>query len=225
MRRLLALSLLALLLVGCSRTHYTPPRPVRMAVMPFTAPENVTGQPFDIHGWWFGSRDVRQSRNVGGWTAESLSRQLETLDTVEVIPPYDLRRYLMEQRRILMQAHDDLTEEQIDALLIEVPLVDYGRDLEVDKIVTGQIFTSRLSHNRTIDTWASTVEFQIQVWDVSDMAAAEMIGAPQTPEYEARVAEREWFDSWLETTDEAGRELVGRMERDYFRDPLHFAGL
>jgi hypothetical protein len=196
-----------------------------MAVMPFTAPETITGQTYDLRGWWFGSHDVRQSRNVASWTAESLARQLATVPGVEIVPPYDLRRYLLEKRRVLMKAHPDLTEDQIDVLLRDVPLSDFGRDLEVDKIITGQIFAARLSHNRTVDTWASTVDYQIQVWDIEDLEAGGVPAEAQRPEYEDRVLEREWFGSWLTAADAVGREIADRMKRGYFSKPAHFSRL
>jgi hypothetical protein len=216
---------LASLAAACGHVTYTPPRPVRIAVMPFDAPESITQQPFDIRGWWFGSHDVRQSRNVSAWTAESLARELQALDCVEVIPPYDMRRYLLEQQRTLMQAHPDLSREQVLTLLREVPLADYGRDLEVDKIITGRVVESRLSHNRTIDVWNSAVDFKVQIWDVDDLVAAEQSGDVQTPEYEEDVSAKEWFASWLAATDEAFRELAARMRRTYFGNPRYFRNL
>ncbi|MBN1477917.1 hypothetical protein JXA47_14275 [Candidatus Sumerlaeota bacterium] len=221
----LTLLVLSILWMGCRTPLYTPPRAVRIAVMPFGAPGSITGQPFDIHGWWFGAHDVRQSRNVGGWTAESLARQLEQLDCVEVVPPYDLRRYLQQQGRTLRQTHPDLTDEQVEAILSAIPLSDFGRDLEVDKIVTGQIFASQVSHNRTIDTWASTVDLQVQVWDVESLWAAEQADSVQTPEYELRLSEREWFESWLAATDEVCQDIATCMRREYFADPGFFRGL
>lgn len=223
--RLFSLLTLTLTLAACSRVLYTPPRPVRIAIMPFDAPQTITEMPRDIRGWWFGSHDVRQSRNVGAWTAESLARALQPLDFVSVIPPYDMRRYLLDQRRRLMQAHPDLSESQIATLLREVPLADYGRDLEVDKIITGRVLESRQANNRTLELWRSTVGFQIQVWDVRDLVAADQAGTDPVPEYEDEIREREWFDSWLATTDAAFAELAERMRRRYFANPAHFADL
>lgn len=213
--------LLASLLGACQQFTPVQPRTVRIAVMPFTAPETITERPWDLEGWWFGSRDVRQSRNVGNWTAESFARQLQTVDRVEVVPPYDLRRYLLEQRRTLRQAHPTLTDDQIDALLLDVPLSDYGRDLEVDKIITGQVFVSQTSHNRTIDVWGSRADFQIQVWDVVGMTDSDV----ETPEYEQRMEESEWFSSWLEASDKASVAIVEKMQREYFTNPGYFSNL
>ncbi|NUP88442.1 MAG: hypothetical protein HUU25_01330 [Candidatus Sumerlaeia bacterium] len=223
--RLLALTALSLMLLACGRAPYAGSRPVRIAVMPFSAPESITGQTFSYEGWWFGSTDVRQNRNVGAWVAESLARQLDTVDNVVVVPPYDLRRYLLEQARTLKREHPEMTDAQIDALMRAIPLSDYGRDLEVDKIVTGQIFAARTAHNRTIDTWASTVEYQVQIWDVVDLHAQEQAGREPTAEWERRDRDREWFGSWLAAADELGQRIARELRRTYFSNPLNFRNL
>jgi len=222
---LAALLVVVALPLGCRTPSWAPPETVRIAVMPFAAPGEITERPFQIRGWWFGAHDIRQSPNVGHWMSDSLAREMMQLTSAEVIPQHDLRRYLLGQERRLRRAYPDLTDEEIATLMREIPLSDFGRDLGLDKIITGQVHQAQMTHHRTVHTWVSTIECTVQVWDVRELTVTEDGAAPPAPEWETRMSERDWFGSWMGAADALSEALTKRMRRDYFGNPGHFTDL
>ena len=170
-RLMLGLILLAaaVALAGCQRGPVLPAERVpkmRWLVMPLEQPEAMEVTPRDIRGWWFGARTIRQNPRSGALVAETISRELARLDYVSQFSQLDLRNYFADKRELLESAWPDLDRDRIDALLADVPPIEFARQLRADKLLTGRITRHHMGENRTIHWWWSVLDARVEVIDV-----------------------------------------------------------
>jgi hypothetical protein len=170
LRACLLVGIFSLLLGGtisCSRA-YEPTRTVRVAVIdgPILYDVGPEGE-IAIKGWWFGAHDRIYSPNSGSLAAESLARELDRLPGVEVYSREDLVVYLGQKERLLRASYPALTPRQRKLVLAQQDPVDFGRSLNVDYVVAPTIYDSVTGLNRTFSWWYSTIDTNVQIYDVA----------------------------------------------------------
>ena len=180
--RLLALVSFTIAAV-CASSGCAGPRPprsplkIRLAVLDLLPPgqERLT-KDFKIkqrEGWWFGSQDVYQDPNVGIRVADMLANllagRLNRSDSLTVDSRYDFRIYLENKKERLQKQFPKLTKAQIDELALNA-LVDnpaeVGRELQVDRVLTGQIVDERMDNSRFWQFWTSRLVVRLGMFDV-----------------------------------------------------------
>lgn len=163
---LASLILIVVLVAGCHRQRelHQLPKAIRIAVLDFSVPE-VFNTPKEIRGWWFGAHDIYRNPHAGEDFADALSRRLRQFAFVNVYPRGDLKMYMAMQNNRVMRAYPQLSKTEIDELLEQIAPWEWGRDMGVDKVITGRLLVGRTVHNRTIHWWYSTVEARIQLID------------------------------------------------------------
>lgn len=168
-------ALLAALAVGCAKpTPTLRPLKIRMAVLDFAPPDESYGaedfEPKGREGWWLGGKDVYRSQNIGVQASDVIARRLNRAENLTIEPRYDLRYYMADKAELLRAEYPNLTNAQIDHLVIETVsenAVDVGRELQVDRVLTGRVLSERMTHHRTFHTWKSEIEIEVTLWNVN----------------------------------------------------------
>lgn len=206
---LLALLVPVLVSAGCAR-GFDPTRvpKTKIFVSNFEIPPGIEETPLAVRGWWFGSENIRQNPRSGAILSERLNQHLALLDYVSVYAPLDLkRRYLGPKKQMLEEAYPDLSDEEINDLLSQVPPIDFARELRADKMITGQIRESYLQQNRTFDWWKSRAQVDVQLVDV---LTGEI-------EWAKTYEESDLFASTLTVQEKIVERIVEDLQREYFR--------
>jgi hypothetical protein len=164
---LTALLLMAACLSGCHRQRGLGqlPRAVRVVVLDFDVPE-IFHTTKEIRGWWFGAHDIYRNPYAGKEFADVFARRLGQSAFVDVYPRKDLEAYMVMQEDRIRRAYPQLSKEQVENLLGQIKPWEWGKDLEVDKVITGKLLACSTVHNRAIHWWYSTMEANIQFADV-----------------------------------------------------------
>lgn len=163
------------LAAGCAPAPQVPTAPkIRLAVLDFVPPEGSAAIADDSltkrEGWWLGSRDVYRNAHVGAQVADNIASRLGRTETVTAYLRDDYRHYMADKADALKKAYPDLTDEKLAALLEETQTsnaLEIGRELNVDRVVTGRVLEARMSHNRTFHTWRGRVVAELSLWDVA----------------------------------------------------------
>lgn len=163
---------LALLAGGCQTRLPNEQIPkMKWLVAPFKQPPSMSETPRAIQGWWFGAKTIRENPRGGIMLAEITTRRLAELDYLNLISVIDLRYYFANKRQLLKDKLGDtypgLDDKQIEQLVSKVPAIEYGKDLGVDKVLSGRILRQYMGENRTVHWWWSVLDVECQVSDVS----------------------------------------------------------
>lgn len=216
--RLGVLSLLCVALVlaaGCARRFPSERIPkMRWLVLPFEQPPAQAENPRVVTGWWFGADTVRQNPRAGDMLADTLSRSMATLDFINLYSAIDLRYYFADKRELLKDAYPYLRDEEVKALMDQVPRVDFGRELGADKILTGRIVTHRMVENRTFHWWSSNLDVECQVIDV-------LTGEV---EWRKQYKYSESFESQSSLQEKLAKDFIRDIKKDYFLKLARQAG-
>lgn len=200
---------LAGLLPAACGPRFEPAQVPRMhwAIMPFEQPASMTTHPRAVRGWWLSAWTLRQDPRSGRLLAETIARGLAGREYINLYPMLELRYYLEEKEQRLRESYPYLEEQEIQQLIGEVPPEAYGRELGVDKLLTGRIVRHHMGQNRVFYWWWSVLEAEVSVVDVSS-------------------GEREWardyhywrlFDSQLALQQTLAEDLARDLEREYFQ--------
>lgn len=181
--------------------------PLKILVMNFATPPGVRENPRDIRGWWFAASNVYQNPRSGIMMAERISSHLAPLSFVNLFSRVDLKYYFARKRQNLSQAYKSLGDEEIAKLMDEVPAIEFARELNADKVVSGRIVENYLDENRTIHWWSSVLDVEVELTDT----------ATGTVEWSKRYRKRGILDSQSTVQDEVARRIVEDLKREYFR--------
>ncbi len=161
-------------LAGCSLTSSRPvdevPVPAvtyDLAIMDLYVPIEYAREPNIIDGWWFGSETVYRNGNAGTMLADYISTQLDKIPSVDLFSRDRITTYLLSKRQLLMQSFPGLTDADYTDMLTKISPLDYGRELGVDQVLTGRILRSETRRQNTLEFWHSTVEVEVELWDVN----------------------------------------------------------
>ena len=176
-------------------------------VMPLEQPPAMGEATRAIRGWWFGARTIRQNPRAGEMLAEDLNRDLARLEFVNLYSQIDMRYYFAEKRRLLKKSYNELSNEEIEQLLGQVPVTEYARELGADKILTGRIIRNYMAENRTIHWWWSLAEVECNVIDV----------ASGKTEWTRHYVLSEQLASQSSVLEDLSRRVVADLKKQYFR--------
>lgn len=201
------LAAVLLLASGCQTRFPSEQIPkMKWLITDFRQPRALSEQPTAVRGWWFTARTIRQNPRAGTMMTEALQRRMAQLDFVNLYSPLDLRYYFAGKRELLKEAWPDLTDEQREELLAQVPPLEFARELGADKLLTGRILRQYMGENRTIHWWWATLEAEAQVIDV----------ASGRVERTYHYFLRDQSSSDLDLQEKFAERLIRDMKRDYF---------
>lgn len=175
LRPLILMPLLAILacclLAGCANNRPAAreiPRDVReIAVLDFLPLLGEERPAQKREGWWFGEENVLRNPNIGMTVADSLSSRLDLLPMVDTMGRVALADYLEQKREQLRAAFPSKSAGEYDAMLRAIPPVDYGLELGLDQIVSGEILEAYTSYSPFWRSWKSVVRVRVVLWDVA----------------------------------------------------------
>jgi hypothetical protein len=198
---------LALCASACSRIEPLPPQTRRTAVLDFDVPSDVAETPLHVRGWWFGARTIFQNPRSGEMFADALARQLHGLNYVDQVPRTDVKYYLTKKRQLLMDKFEALDDAQYEKMISEVSPVDFGEELGAECVLTGRILRAFTSEHRTIHTWKSYVEVEVDVWDIASGQVT----------WTRRFEGSRRFFSISEVMKRLAKEVASELDRTYFQ--------
>lgn len=199
---LIAISFIAVLLSGCS--HVKEIVPIKIAVVSFSVPEDSANVK-EIQGWWFSARDVYRNQNLGELYADAVAEELKQSPYFDVYPRTDLKYYFAKKKERLKKEYPDLTIEEVDKILSEISMTDVAKEIGVDKLITGEITTAYMSHQRTIHWWKSVVAAKMRVVD----------GKTGAVEWEMSKKTKKNLLSQLSTAEINAHKMLKKMKKKY----------
>ncbi len=206
MRSVVVLVLFMVVISSCHRQPRVEPPRIRVAVLNFDLAFEIDDTR-EIKGWWFGARDIYYNPNVGEGVADAVADEIEKrCPFIEVYSRMDYKYYLASKREVLKREYPDLSNEQRADIMKQVDPMDIGRDLSVDKVVTGVVYDCHTSHHRTFHWWSSVVDVEIKLVDVQSGEV----------EFQKRVEDRDMFLSWLGTAEDVAEDYVKAMNKHVF---------
>lgn len=196
-------------LAGCARRPAPEEKvpPLKILVMNFQTPPGVRENPRDIRGWWFGSSTIYQNPRAGVIMAERISAHLSKFSFINLFSRVDLKYYFARKRQNLRESFPEVSDEDLNKLMDNVPSIDFARELTADKVISGRIVENYLDENRTIHWWSSVIEVEVELTDV---ATGEV-------EWRKRYRDRDWLDSQFNAQDKIAEEIVEDLRTEYFR--------
>jgi len=191
-------------------------------------PDNIKKE---MKGWWFGSRDVWRNPAMGGEAANLFAHELNRLPYVRLVSRTDtkyymagkrelIRRKLDEKRRDLEQSQNpddralalriqNMTDADYDRELASLPPREIGRELEVDRVLTGRIHDLYLAHNRTLHWFWSAVDLEVNLLDVD---SGKII-------WNKRARFKKNLVSTSLLIEIAAQQMIEMMQRELFSQP------
>jgi hypothetical protein len=118
----------------------------------------------DRRGWWFGSNDVYYNSNMASIAGDLFEEKLRDCGAFRMYSRQDLRLYYADKKDFLKKKMT-LDEKQAAKSIEMLNPVSIGRELGVDKVVTGYICDSEFRKNRTFGPFASVSSFTVSVYD------------------------------------------------------------
>lgn len=179
---------------------------MKILVLDLDVPPGIKENPNAVRGWWLGARNVRQNPRAGTMFAERLRAYLVQYPFVSIFYKPELSRYFARKEQRLKEAYEYLDDEEIDALMAQVPKIDFARELGADKMLTGRVIENYLSENRTIHTWSSRSHVEVEMVDV-------LTGRV---EWQKEYKLRRRFASQFTVQDEIAQEVVKDLKEEYF---------
>lgn len=192
---------------ACSRTKSLPPLTRRIAVLDFKVPPEMVKKPRQIEGWWLGAETINQNPWAGSIFADTLARELLRLNYLQQQSRNDLKYYMGEKRQRLADKFDKLEPAEYDRMLQEVAPVDYGAELGVDQVISGEILEAYTSQHRTFKNWSSTVKVRV---DLHDVASGKVV-------WSRVFSEKDHFVHPLDVMEKIAPRVVKAMDIQYFR--------
>ena len=206
-RLLVLLFLVGLSFSGCRLKKPPEKLQVKMMAMDFEVSDDIATVPKERQGWWFGSRDIYRNPNAGEIFSDIfVTRFDKKIPHVLVYSRMDLKYYMANKKSRLKKAYPALDDRAIDRLITEVPVVDFARDLQQDKILIGKIRQCYTSHNRAFHWWSSVV----------DVDAVLMDAESGKPVWSGNISLRKKFYSQYSTMELVADRLIKRMKKEYF---------
>lgn len=164
--------LLALVLfsAGCATAKREPAFSGKIAVLDFKVPPDFgkTDDGVSEKGWWFGSRRVHENRRIGVLLADKIFYALPAFPDLTPYPRADLQKYFLKKRDQLVKAFPGRGTEDYDKLMQSVSVPDYGTDLGMRYVITGEVFEARTSFNYFFALWFSIVRARVDLWDIAE---------------------------------------------------------
>lgn len=198
---------------GCARKKpaATPMR-IRLAVLDFTPPDDsYYAEDFEYtkrEGWWFSSSDLRREEHVGIQAANKIASRLDRMELITVEPRLDIRYYMANKADMLSEQYKDLTPRQIGMLVqktVKENPVAAGRELQVDRVITGQTLEARLRMNRAFKFWGSAVKARVRMTDV---ATGEVV-------FDRTFKKAKWFYSTQRTLEALADDVAEYLTSQY----------
>ncbi|MFW6303772.1 MAG: hypothetical protein ACOC2L_04050, partial [Candidatus Sumerlaeota bacterium] len=137
-----------------------------LAVLHFHVPPEYVTEPTITEGWWFGAETVYRNANAGKMLADYVAAQVKKIPGVDLHSRDKIAVYLLGKRQLLVENFPNLRDAEYSEMLTKASPLDYGRELAVDHVLTGRVLRSETRRNNTIETWHSTVEVEVELWDV-----------------------------------------------------------
>jgi len=174
------LTLAALVLAVCalaSCASHAPsalPMKIRLAVLDFSPPDDsYYKKDFSYarktEGWMAGAASIYRDAHVGIELADHLASRLNRTESVTVTPRHDLRYYMADKADRLRKQFPKLMEDQIAKLAhdaVSSNAVQVGKELQVDRVITGQVLSASMAMNDFSKVWVSRVTARVVMRDV-----------------------------------------------------------
>lgn len=203
----LGLLCIIFLVAGCSRRPVPEPLTVKILVHDFEVSDNIESSPEEIRGWWFGSRDIRRNPNSGIIFADILAREInEEVNPADVYSRTDYKYYLANKKRLLEEEYPSLNNQDIEALMNEIPPLDFARDLQVDLLIIGNLNAAYTTHSRAFHWWSSVIDASLMMLDVNT----------GDPVWTKDIRVRKNLGSQPSAMQKAADEITKDLKGDYF---------
>jgi len=171
--RLLTLFSIIIILFNCKtagkKSLLGGKQPQTLVVLDFRAPNNPENEKY-IKGWWFGSRDIYKNKNAGNIYADIFAEELEKSGLFKVYKRSELKYYMADLRKKLQKEYpalaEDVNKNKCDEIINNIDPVTIGKDLGIEKVLTGEIDNCYTAHSRAFHTWASKVSVTAKIIDV-----------------------------------------------------------
>lgn len=195
--------------LSCSRMKPVPPLSRRVVVLDFRVPETNVNNPVEVKGWWLGARTVYQNHRDGAIFADILARQLTDpkYQYLEQQSRTDLKFYMGQKRKMLKDKFKDMKPAELERALAEVPPIDYGAELNVDQVITGQILESYTLEHRTVHNWYSKVRLRV---DVYDMATGKVV-------WSREFSSRRQFLANIDCMEDIAVQAARALDKDFYQ--------
>ena len=191
--------------ISCSRMKPAPPLSRRVVVLDFKIPESHIKNPTEVKGWWLSARNIYQNPRDGIIFADILARHLLDLKYLEQQSRTDLKFYMGQKRKLLSDKFKDMKPEEVNKALAEISPIDYGSELNVDHVITGQIIDSYTLEHRTIHNWYSKVRVRV---DLYDMATGKVIWSQE-------FAQRRQFLAQVDCMEDIAAQATRALDKFY----------
>lgn len=201
--------LLPVWLSACARLGPPPPETIEVAILDFSTPPELGREPLKVKGWWFGTRTIHENRRAGIMFANALANALRRLDYIAPRPRTELKTYFLEKRKMLTSRFPGFSQQEYDEMLGKMTPLDYGVDLGVDQVISGEILECNTVFYYVSFLWSSRVRVRVDLWDV-------------------RSQERKWsrvFYKKKTCLSQTGtmllltRHIAAELEKTYYRAP------
>jgi hypothetical protein len=166
----LLLASLVLLTSGCASVKREPTLAGKIAVFDLKTPPHFGEANGGVSekGWWMGSRKIREIPRAGAQTAQQVYFALESYPTLERYNHTDLEKYFVNKRKSLEESFPGRTDDDYKQMMANVAIPDYGADLGVRYILSGELLEAYTSFNNFFSVWGSKVSVRLDLWDVAE---------------------------------------------------------
>lgn len=112
------------------------------------------------------SRNRFESGTANLILADLLAKEFQSIPGVQVQSRLDMQAYMADKERLLAHQYPDLNPQERRVMLAEQSPLDYGRSLNVDYVIYPTINKARLTQNRLLQSWVSSVECEVDLYNV-----------------------------------------------------------
>lgn len=195
-------------LSACERGfHPTRVPKTQVLIAEFEVAPGIEENPRAVRGWWMGSENIYQTGRYGAIFAERLSAHLARYPYIKQYSQLDLKYYMAPKRQILKDTYPNISDDEVNRLMSEIPDLDFARELRADKLLRGRLIRNYLHENRTFHWWKSIVEVECELVDVPTGKV----------EWSREYRMKRRFASPLSVQDEIAKQVGEDLEDDYFR--------
>lgn len=178
-------------------------------MLDFRTPESFAEPATYQRGWWFGARTIRENKRAGSMMADVLAVALTELSYLKVYPRAELQALISEQHMSSVSRLWGPRDPDLSKIILEVPPLDIGRDVQADQVLTGEILEAYESSQNTLQTWNSFVRVRIDLWD---MAEGKVVW---TRSY---TCKRRYY-SVYKTMEKMSGKIANDLEEKWYRRP------
>ncbi len=193
--------------VGCKSVPIKPvvelESPATLAVLDFKAPNNPDDAKY-VKGWWLGARDIYKNKNAGMIYADIFAEELQKISSFDVYKRSEYKYYRADLESTIKKKFsafdDDKNVGKLEEVLVSVDPIIIGKELGVDRVLTGEVDSYFTSHHRAFHNWSSKVEVSAKIIEVSTGKV----------EWEAKYADKKSFSA----PNVISKKIISKMIKD-----------